>query len=537
MASSRSAGDLGQMGENTFLLLCKDTGFVANTSDDDKGGWDVEIEHFRGNDFNFSNHSYFVGRIQVKASQQQNMSVAMTFSNLLNLIQFNGAAYIVYFEYGEAGLMPSRGFLREVDEALSREILVALRQRQNSNKRFRLNKNKYTVKFSDAHLLDELTGACLREVINENVGYDYKDYISRKLDYLNQFEKETGRFAVTMSINGEKGNLNRFIDAFLGYDVSFQGRSRIFSTTMGVADNTNPDQNDAEQEMPLKLGPKEDEQPIVTVSISFEPHGKQYSFPGILFSTPSFIPEALHKHRIKTALFDMLLETAEVSGEFTMKPSFTFIDIFEQNVVTSLKDFFLLNEVMEKSIQFDAFYVTINAEDNPAKMSPMKLPYNKPKLPEEFEYFKGAVDALYGKASALNIVDERISSDELTDKRDKLYLFSKERFDFEKQTKMEFNTSSAERISAKRMKLFDSVIFSLEIKFEHKILVSLFLFHGSVSSVGGTRYEGCFDKAEHKKDLLFEADQPDITQLVSDAEKILHKQFRKDGSNPFDIDN
>jgi len=36
---------------------------------------------------------------------------------------------------------------------------------------------------------------------------------------------------------------------------------------------------------------------------------------------------------------------------------------------------------------------------------------------------------------------------------------------------------------------------------------------------------------------LFEADQPDITQLVSDAEKILHKQFRKDGSNPFDIDN
>jgi len=43
---------------------------------------------------------------------------------------------------------------------------------------------------------------------------------------------------------------------FLAMMSVFQGRSRIFSTTMGVADNTNPDQNDAEQEMPLKLGQK-----------------------------------------------------------------------------------------------------------------------------------------------------------------------------------------------------------------------------------------------------------------------------------------
>ncbi|MGB3726795.1 MAG: hypothetical protein WA981_13580, partial [Glaciecola sp.] len=152
------------------------------------------------------------------------------------------------------------------------------------------------VKFGNQHLIS-MTGPSLREAINKYVGKDFKEYIAQKVSYLNSFEKETGLFGVTLNIKGGETNIKRFVDALIGFDVSFQGVSQIYSTTMGIADSENQVSSQDATEMPLKIGPKEDLQPIVTVSISLEPHGKQYHFPGRLFSTPSFIPEELSKHR------------------------------------------------------------------------------------------------------------------------------------------------------------------------------------------------------------------------------------------------
>ncbi len=61
--------DLGSMGESFFKMLCKSAGLIANKSDDDKGGWDFEIEHPKRDVINYSSQSYPVYRVQIKSTR------------------------------------------------------------------------------------------------------------------------------------------------------------------------------------------------------------------------------------------------------------------------------------------------------------------------------------------------------------------------------------------------------------------------------------------------------------------------------------
>ena len=67
--------DLGDMGESFFKGLCKYVGFIANSSkNDDKGGWDFEIEHRSNKHIDYLRRSYPVYRVQVKSTQGKNQT-------------------------------------------------------------------------------------------------------------------------------------------------------------------------------------------------------------------------------------------------------------------------------------------------------------------------------------------------------------------------------------------------------------------------------------------------------------------------------
>lgn len=125
--------DLGDMGESFFKTLCKSVGFIANSSkSDDKGGWDFAVEHRQTTDITYSNHSYPVYRVQVKSTAGKSCA-KVTFGNLLKLIQYNGASFIVLVKYSESisigNTNPDKAYLFHIDEKFSLSILKETRKK------------------------------------------------------------------------------------------------------------------------------------------------------------------------------------------------------------------------------------------------------------------------------------------------------------------------------------------------------------------------------------------------------------------------
>ena len=145
---TRRPEDLGGMGESFFRMLTKDAGLVANSSSDDKAGWDFEVEAPSSLAVNYSSQSKPVYRVQVKATMGNSLSVTMTYSNLLSLIQFGGPAFIFLVRFGK-NLMPESCYLLHIDEARTLELLTLLRKRQVANARLALNKAKAAVSFGE----------------------------------------------------------------------------------------------------------------------------------------------------------------------------------------------------------------------------------------------------------------------------------------------------------------------------------------------------------------------------------------------------
>lgn len=518
--------DLGKMAESTFVSLCKQAGFIANTSDDDKGGWDVEIENFRDGELNFSNHSYPVCRIQVKSSSKKKGKVRITFSNLLNLIQYNGASFIIYFEYSPDKIFPDTAYLLEINKELSRNILVAARKREISNKNFKINKNEYTITFQEEHKLASFSGDSLSNAISKYTGRDFKSYIHQKMEYLKEFEKETGRWGVTFSIDGHEDNIRNLNNAFLGYDVDFIATTKMYSTTMGVRDAKNVVEA-APQFTTIR--PTEDSQPLVGIHLSLEKNSKKFSFKGKLFSSPKFIPIELEKHRIKSTLFDITFENQIVGGELMVSPNINVVDIYNENVIAPLKEHFLFLDMLNTSKQYDRFYLTLGSDES---LASMEIEFVHMALPEIFDDFYAGVKALFKKSTELNLENENISSDELLKKYSALPILDLLEHEYEPKAKFEFGLESNRKGDVSNIASVDSVLFDLRIHFAKKILSALFVFYGSVELNENGTLLGSFEKHLHLKDFVFDLDNSDVDKLIDEATEQLKDKLLKEGRCP-----
>tara|TARA_Y100001970_G_C14187699_1_gene833525 strand:+ start:154 stop:1734 length:1581 start_codon:yes stop_codon:yes gene_type:complete len=518
--------DLGKMAENTFVSLCKQAGFIANTSNDDKGGWDVEVETFRDGELNFSNHSYPVCRVQVKSSSKKKGKVRVTFSNLLNLIQYNGASFIIYFEYSTGEILPDTAYLLEIDKGLSRDVLVAAREREVSNKNFKINKNEYTIIFQEKHKLTSFSGDSLSRAISKYIGRDFKSYVLQKMKYLNEFEKETGRWGYTFSIDGQEDNIKNLNDAFLGYDVDFVGTTQMYSTTMGVRDSKNVRKSGRQ---PITIKPVEDSQPSVDIHLSLEKNSKSFSFKGKLFSSPKFIPKELEKHRIKSTLFSVTLENRMVDGEFVMLPNIEFVDIYNKNVIAPLKDFFLFLDMFNTSKQHDRFYLTLGSDKSSVSI---ELKYTYSSLPSIFDDFYLGVKALYKKSIELNLENESIASDELLEKYRALPILDSLEHKYIPKAQFEFGKELIREANMIDIASVDSVIFDLRIHFTKKVLSNLIVFEGAVEPNENGMLFGSFDKHVHLKDLVFDIDNTEIEKSIDEATEKLNEKLQKEGRSP-----
>ncbi|MDX2370846.1 MAG: hypothetical protein QNK36_21000 [Colwellia sp.] len=516
--------DLGKMGETMFVSLCKQAGLIANTSDDDKGGWDVEIESVRESKLNYSNHSYPVSRIQVKSSGQNKSKVRVEFSNLLNLIQYSGASFLIYFEYDSNNLLPDIAYLLEIDEEISRQVLVALRKRQISNKNFKLNKNKYTIHFHDKHKLESIDGNSFKQAVSKYIGSNYNDYVIRKINYLRLFEKETGRWGFSFSLDGDEGNIKNFVNACLGYSSEFKASSEMYSTIMGVKDDKNIKKCTSQN---IKLSPVEKNLSLIDVSIGLEKHGKRFSCIGKYYSTPDFLPIELQKQRIKTDLFEVIFENKEVDGEIVVSPGINFIDIYNEDIIAPFRDFYLFLDMFIAAPNHDKFYLTIGDKTSSV---PLEIKYTNIKLPDTFDSLYSGVTALHSKLIDLNLESEPILSSELLKKINTLNLFGN---DYSPSIQFKFKNNLSKEKENKNIKSVNVVTFNSKISLINKELISIVSFFGSMKKLDLDTFIGDFNKSVYLKDFIFDKNNPDIDKLIEEEMNNIKEKYITDGYKPF----
>ena len=300
--------DLGEMGESFFKTLCKSVGFIANSSkSDDKGGWDFEVEYRQPTEITYSNHSYPVYRVQVKSTTGKNFA-KVTFGNLLKLIQYNGASFIVLIKYSETTTIgntnPDKTYLLHIDNNFSSSILKEIRRKQLKSKKFALNKDEKIINFKPENEIYPLGGVELKNYIDKCIGSNYLKYVENKLKCLSGFEKE-GRNKLWDCTVDNQQDIESIVNRFLEYEKRFKINIKEFDAPFGIMDS-NPTSIFTHHHATIM--PHHDELPMVTVCCKTSKFGKEYRFIGKLYFTPKPLSDIKRKIRIKLKIFDLILD-------------------------------------------------------------------------------------------------------------------------------------------------------------------------------------------------------------------------------------
>lgn len=471
--------DLGSMGESFFKTLCKSVGFIANSSIDDQGGWDFEVEHRQATEINYSTHSYPVYRVQVKSTTGKSC-VGITFGNLLKLIRYNGASFIILIKYSESialgKINPDRVYILHVNEEFSISILNDMRARQLKSNKFSLNKNEKQIKFEPENEIDPLNGLELKNYIEKCTGTNYLNYAENKLRYLSFLGKEGEKMLWNCTIDDQQ-DAEYMANCFLGYQENFKINVEEFYAPFGIK-NINPTSTFTHYR--AAITPHHDKISNVTVCFQMSEFGKLYKFIGKLYHTPR-ITNIPKKIRIKCDLFDIIIEldsnrmAAEIFPndiEVEFKQLYHFV-CFLENMSNNQK-------TLIKVIDHETGHTTEVWMDNPIFY-----------LPNNFNLIYSTIKLMYEKFSNINIENNTISTGYILNNIRNMNLFSM--FGEEYNPDYTLNLKGENNPDVSRV---NAVIFSFTIFFKEINLVTFVAFYGSIE-ISGENILWCrFKKSE-----------------------------------------
>ena len=214
--------DLGQLGESTFAVWCAQVGLIANGSSIDKTGWDYYVEFPISS--NIATHelhkSAFECKVQVKATDKRDRKLSIAISNLRRMATAQMPAFYIFLEFDGKNEVQN-AFVLHIDNELVYKILKRVHQIEQSEKNKDLNKKTMTLTYNEQHILENLNGENLKEILLKNIGEDYSDYIINKNKYLQECGFEDGYGIVQFSIEGEDG-IRRIIDVSLGLEQDLE---------------------------------------------------------------------------------------------------------------------------------------------------------------------------------------------------------------------------------------------------------------------------------------------------------------------------
>ncbi len=512
MINTKRSEDLGSMGESFFKLLAKDAGLVVNASDDDKAGWDFEVEHPNSPTIDYTSQVRQVYRVQVKATRSGKPECSLTYSNLLNLIQFGGPTFIFLALY-DSGINPERAYLLHIDEDLALNVLQTLRNKEVANKDLKLNKSKKLIKFDEACSLTELSGYCLSGLFSRSAKPDYLTYIERKVKWLKRIELESGLLHFNITLNDEK-SLRSMANCFLGYDEEFTVDTTTYQAPLGIPD-TIPLHVDKNHTTTIK--PIENELTKAKVKLSQSEFSKKYVFDGLIYTVPKHLPKKFAAMRIKTSLFEIVyrLESNELN--------FNVENLLDKKLKVPIKELYGFLSFMKEADSEGKTYIEVEPKDGstPLKVS---LSQGSTSVPENFEMEFNAFNATYSKLFELNLIDELIYPYKVFEKIGHFYLLYIVGQEYNPKFSLEFSSES------EPAKDVNVVLFNSSVELENTTVIFFSAFYGSVTKLNESTVLGIFSKSELIDELIV-PNTEEIEALTKNESERLEETLKVRGFN------
>lgn len=506
----RRPEDLGSMGESFFKLLAKDAGLVANASDDDKAGWDFEVEHPSALTIDYSSQSRPLYRVQVKTTISKSPKLAISYSSLLSLIQFSGPAFLFLICYGDQPI-PVRAYLLHVTEQFAKNVLQSLRKKEVRTPGFKINKARTTISVDEDSRLRELNGGCLREMFEASVSGANLDYVKTKVEWLQAIEQDCTRRYFNIKFENEDA-LAGMANCFLGYEQPFNVTSVAYFAPLGIPGEI---PSHPEAFTPTTIKPIKDELEKAIVRLASSEYAPKYAFSAVIYAVPIALPNKFAAMRIKTTLFEIVFR---VEGQ---ELTFCAENLLDTELRAPIRELHGFMSYMRDARNHGTTYLEVEPLNGGAPLK-VSLGTNSVSLPADFDEIFGAFDAAYLKLVSLGLMDEFIRPSLVFDKIGHYHLLQI----VGKAYPPDYAVDFAYEVEANAAT--NAVIFNSSIELEATTVLFLSAFFGSVERLDPKTLRGRFTRSELLCQLVIPHDT-DIGAIQKEQEERLAHELRDRG--------
>lgn len=388
------------MGQHFLALLSKSAGLVANSSNDDKAGWDFELETASPTAVNYHSHSKPLYRIQVKSTVGSSHSLSMTFSSLLSLIQFPGPSFLFFVRFDRNGeTVPATARLLHIDQATARDILTRMRKKEiKRGGDFKINKASTSINFVSATSVDLRDGSRFRTLLSAFTGTSYLDYVRDKTGWLRELENESRAMRFSVRFENEDA-VQAMADALLGYDAKMSVDTVRYYAPMGIPGEL-PKHSGVF--LPTQIRPLEENIRKATVRLRVREFGAAYSFAAKLYSTGGIVPPKFEAMRIHASMFDIILRREPLNVQLAL------VSLDDPALLVPVRDLRNFVAFIDEASDLDVTdtYLEIELDD---KTPPLRVnPSTQAAVFDGHYAMRLAFDALYAKLDAIGLGDANI---------------------------------------------------------------------------------------------------------------------------------
>jgi hypothetical protein len=230
--------DIGTSGELFFMALCASDGIAVNKSQSDKNGWDVLIELDQDTSAltqQTLHEPVITGTVQIKSTESTSLKKSIELSNLRKLATSSLPAFYLLMDFSQ-GPVPTRAFLRHVDEGLIQQILQRVNSHVVAGRANRLHKLSMTINFGLGQEISLNGSTSIRSELLRVIGSSQARYTDQKQQFLQTVGYEDGSHLMRFSLVGAE-NLQTMIEATLGRGGPIELTDmQIFSKRFGLED-------------------------------------------------------------------------------------------------------------------------------------------------------------------------------------------------------------------------------------------------------------------------------------------------------------
>ncbi|ATJ81433.1 hypothetical protein ACFPTY_00515 [Halomonas beimenensis] len=279
---------------------------VANKSLVDKMGWDfiVEFPFVPGCSLIDVHKSAAECKVQVKATRGRSKKIDISLSNLRRLATTPSPAFYVFIEF-DGKEEAQRIYVLHVDESLAFKILKRVYKEIDAGNEDRLHKRKMTIRYSEEHRLESVSGKDLKDKLLGDIGGDFSAYVEKKKEYLQSAGFESGKVTIDFQTNGVE-SVKSLIEMSLGADREVDvDKITGFKKRFGYKEK---DPMLDSQGGKLKM---QDVKPAAQCRLVFKDKkiAPGFSFPCKFFTTPinQFVPDEMKAARVEGEFFEVFI--------------------------------------------------------------------------------------------------------------------------------------------------------------------------------------------------------------------------------------